>query len=156
MGPLATARRIEAMEGFIADAVAKGAKVATGGRRIGNKGYFFEPTVLTDVPTEARVMNEEPFGPIALMQRFRTFDEAITEANRLPYGLAAYAYTRSVKNAAAVAAAFESGCVSINHHGLAPIETPLGGVKESGYGSEGGAEAIEAYLSTKFVTQTGL
>jgi succinate-semialdehyde dehydrogenase/glutarate-semialdehyde dehydrogenase len=91
MGPLATVRRVEAMEAFIADAVAKGAKVATGGRRIGNKGYFFEPTVLTNVSTDARVMNEEPFGPIALMRSFRTFDEAITEANRLPYGLAAYA-----------------------------------------------------------------
>jgi succinate-semialdehyde dehydrogenase / glutarate-semialdehyde dehydrogenase len=156
MGPLATARRVEAMEGFIADAVAKGAKVRTGGRRIGNTGYFFEPTVLTDVPPDARVMNEEPFGPIAIMLPFSTFDEAIAEANRLPYGLAAYAYTRSVKTAAAVAAAFESGTVSINHHGLAPIETPLGGVKDSGYGSEGGAEAIEAYMVTKFVTQTGL
>jgi succinate-semialdehyde dehydrogenase/glutarate-semialdehyde dehydrogenase len=156
MGPLATARRVEAMEGFIADAVGKGATVRTGGRRIGNKGCFFEPTVLTDVPTDARVMNEEPFGPIALMLPFRTFEEAVAEANRLPYGLAAYAYTRSVKTAAAVAAAFESGTVSINHHGLAPIETPLGGVKDSGYGSEGGAEAIEAYLVTKFVTQTGL
>jgi succinate-semialdehyde dehydrogenase / glutarate-semialdehyde dehydrogenase len=156
MGPLATARRVEAMEGLIADAVAKGAKIETGGRRIGNKGYFFEPTVLTGVPTDARVMNEEPFGPIALIQPFRSFDEAIAEANRLPYGLAAYAYTRSVKNASAVAAAFESGCISINHHGLAPIETPLGGVKDSGYGSEGGAEAIEAYLAVKFVTQTGL
>ena len=156
MGPLATARRVEAMEGFIADAVAKGAKVRTGGRRIGNTGYFFEPTVLTDVPPHARVMNEEPFGPIAIMLPFSSFDEAITEANRLPYGLAAYAYTRSLKTAAAVAAAFESGTVSINHHGLAPIETPLGGVKDSGYGSEGGSEAIEAYLVTKFVTQTGL
>ena len=156
MGPLATARRVEAMEGFIADAVAKGAKVRTGGRRIGNTGYFFEPTVLTDVPADARVMNEEPFGPIAIMLPFTTFDAAIAEANRLPYGLAAYAYTRSLKTAAAVAAAFESGTVSINHHGLAPIETPLGGVKDSGYGSEGGAEAIEAYLVTKFVTQTGL
>ena len=156
MGPLATARRVEAMEAFIADAVAKGAKVRTGGRRIGNTGYFFEPTVLTDVPPDARVMNEEPFGPIAIMLPFSTFDEAIAEANRLPYGLAAYAYTRSLKTAAAVAAAFESGTVSINHHGLAPIETPLGGVKDSGYGSEGGAEAIEAYLVTKFVTQTGL
>ena len=156
MGPLATARRVEAMEGFIADAVAKGAKVRTGGRRIGNTGYFFEPTVLTDVPPDARVMNEEPFGPIAIMLPFASFDEAITEANRLPYGLAAYAYTRSLKTAAAVAAAFESGTISINHHGLAPIETPLGGVKDSGYGSEGGSEAIEAYLVTKFVTQTGL
>jgi succinate-semialdehyde dehydrogenase / glutarate-semialdehyde dehydrogenase len=156
MGPLANARRVEAMEGFIADAVAKGAKVRTGGRRIGNTGYFFEPTVLTDVPLDARVMNEEPFGPIAIMLPFEKFDEAIDEANRLPYGLAAYAYTRSLKTAAATAAAFESGTVSINHHGLAPIETPLGGVKDSGYGSEGGAEAIEAYLVTKFVTQTGL
>jgi succinate-semialdehyde dehydrogenase/glutarate-semialdehyde dehydrogenase len=156
MGPLATARRVEAMEGFVADAVAKGAKVRTGGRRIGNTGYFFEPTVLTDVPPDARVMNEEPFGPIAIMLPFKTFDEAIDEANRLPYGLAAYAYTRSLKTAAATAAAFESGTVSINHHGLAPIETPLGGVKDSGYGSEGGSEAIEAYLVTKFVTQTGL
>ena len=156
MGPLATARRVEAMEAFIADAVAKGAKVRTGGRRIGNTGYFFEPTVLTDVPPDARVMNEEPFGPIAIMLPFATFEEAITEANRLPYGLAAYAYTRSLKTAAAVAAAFESGTISINHHGLAPIETPLGGVKDSGYGSEGGSEAIEAYLVTKFVTQTGL
>jgi succinate-semialdehyde dehydrogenase/glutarate-semialdehyde dehydrogenase len=156
MGPLATARRVEAMEGFIADAIAKGAKLRTGGRRIGNTGYFFEPTVLTDVPPDARVMNEEPFGPIAIMLPFGSFDEAIAEANRLPYGLAAYAYTRSVKTAAAVAAAFESGTVSINHHGLAPIETPLGGVKDSGYGSEGGSEAIEAYLVIKFVTQTGL
>ncbi|HEY4404985.1 MAG TPA: NAD-dependent succinate-semialdehyde dehydrogenase [Xanthobacteraceae bacterium] len=156
MGPLATARRVEAMESFIADAVAKGAKLRTGGRRIGNTGYFFEPTVLTDVPQDARVMNEEPFGPIAIMMPFTSFEEAITEANRLPYGLAAYAYTRSLKTAAAVAAALESGTVSINHHGLAPIETPLGGVKDSGYGSEGGAEAIEAYLVTKFVTQTGL
>jgi succinate-semialdehyde dehydrogenase/glutarate-semialdehyde dehydrogenase len=156
MGPLATARRVEAMEGFIADAVAKGAKLRTGGRRIGNTGYFFEPTVLTDVPPDARVMNEEPFGPIAIMLPFNSFDEAIAEANRLPYGLAAYAYTRSLKTASAVAAAFESGTVSINHHGLAPIETPLGGVKDSGYGSEGGSEAIEAYLVTKFVTQTGL
>jgi succinate-semialdehyde dehydrogenase / glutarate-semialdehyde dehydrogenase len=156
MGPLATARRVEAMEAFVADAVAKGAKLRTGGRRIGNTGYFFEPTVLTDVPPDARVMNEEPFGPIAIMLRFDTFDEAMDEANRLPYGLAAYAYTRSLKTAAAAAAAFESGTVSINHHGLAPIETPLGGVKDSGYGSEGGSEAIEAYLVTKFVTQTGL
>jgi succinate-semialdehyde dehydrogenase/glutarate-semialdehyde dehydrogenase len=156
MGPLATARRVEAMEGFIADAVARGAKVRTGGRRIGNTGYFFEPTVLTDVPADARVMNEEPFGPIAIMLPFTGLDEAIGEANRLPYGLAAYAYTGSLKTAAAVAAGFESGTVSINHHGLAPIETPLGGVKDSGYGSEGGSEAIEAYLVTKFVTQTGL
>src|SRR6266849_7576654 len=95
MGPLAHSRRLDAVEGFVADAVANGAKVETGGRRIGNKGYFFEPTVLTNVSREARIMNEEPFGPVAVIGAFDTFDEMITEANRLPYGLAAYAYTRS-------------------------------------------------------------
>lgn len=128
----------------------------TGGTRKGNKGYFFEPTVLTRVPTDALAMNEEPFGPIALISPFKSFDDAVDEANRLPYGLAAYAYTKSVKTAASVSAAFESGMVSINHHGLAPIEVPLGGIKDSGYGAEGGTEAMEAYLATKFVTETGL
>lgn len=156
MGPLATARRVEAMERFVADATQRGAELRTGGTRKGNKGYFFEPTVLTRVPTDALAMNEEPFGPIALISPFKSFDDAVDEANRLPYGLAAYAYTKSVKTAASVSAAFESGMVSINHHGLAPIEVPLGGIKDSGYGAEGGTEAMEAYLATKFVTETGL
>lgn len=156
MGPLATARRMEAMERFVADATKRGAELRTGGTRKGNKGYFFEPTVLTRVPTDALAMNEEPFGPIALISPFKSFDDAVDEANRLPYGLAAYAYTKSVKTAASVSAAFESGMVSINHHGLAPIEVPLGGIKDSGYGAEGGTEAMEAYLATKFVTETGL
>src|SRR5262249_20853589 len=153
MGPLAHARRLDAMEAFVSDAVAKGAKLETGGRRIGNKGYFFEPTVLTDVPHSARLMNEEPFGPIAIVGTFDKFDEAISEANRLSYGLAAYAYTRSAKTAAAVGNAIESGMVTINHLGLALPEVPFGGVKDSGYGTEGGADALEAYLNTKFVTQ---
>jgi succinate-semialdehyde dehydrogenase/glutarate-semialdehyde dehydrogenase len=156
MGPLAHARRVEAMEAFVSDAVSKGAKLHTGGKRIGNKGYFFEPTVLTDVPLNARIMNEEPFGPVALIAPFKTFDGVVEEANRLPYGLAAYAYTKSAKTAAAIGAAIESGMVSINHHALALPETPFGGVKDSGYGSEGGSEAIEAYLNTKFVTQLGV
>ena len=156
MGPLANARRVDAMEGFVADAVAKGAKVQTGGNRIGNKGFFFEPTVMTDVPLDARIMNEEPFGPLAPIVPFSSFDGVFEEANRLPYGLAAYAYTRSAKTAAAIGAAVESGMVSINHHGLALPEVPFGGVKDSGYGSEGGSEAIEAYLNTKFISQTGL
>jgi succinate-semialdehyde dehydrogenase/glutarate-semialdehyde dehydrogenase len=155
MGPLANARRITAMETFIGDAAAHGAEIRTGGNRIGNKGNFFEPTVLTGVPKDARVMNEEPFGPLALIAPFSTFDEAVAEANRLPFGLAAYAYTRSTRTAQAIAAAVESGMMSINHHGLALPETPFGGVKDSGYGSEGGAEAIEAYLITKFVSQAG-
>jgi len=156
MGPLANMRRVEAMERFVSDAVSKGAKVETGGKRIGNKGFFFEPTVLTDVPLGAQIMTEEPFGPIAPIAAFTDFDKVVEEANRLPYGLAAYAYTRSAKTAAAIGAAFESGMVSINHHGLALPEVPFGGVKDSGYGSEGGLEAIEAYLNTKFITQTGL
>jgi succinate-semialdehyde dehydrogenase/glutarate-semialdehyde dehydrogenase len=156
MGPMANARRIAAMEGFIGDAAQKGATIRTGGNRIGNKGNFFEPTVLTDVPMEARVMHEEPFGPLAVISAFNGFDDVVEEANRLPYGLAAYAYTRSAKTANAIAAAVESGMVSINHHGLALPEVPFGGVKDSGYGSEGGLEAIEGYLNTKFVTQAGL
>lgn len=153
MGPLANSRRIAAMEDFVTDAVRKGAKIAAGGKRHGNKGYFFEPTVLTDVPVDARAMQEEPFGPLALMLPFGTYDEALAEANRLSYGLAAYAYTRSAATATALGADIESGMVSINHHGLALPETPFGGVKDSGYGSEGGAEGLEPYLVTKFITQ---
>jgi succinate-semialdehyde dehydrogenase / glutarate-semialdehyde dehydrogenase len=156
MGPLANARRITAMETFIGDAQQKGATVRTGGARIGNKGNFFEPTVLTDVPTEARVMNEEPFGPLAIISPFRGFDDVVAEANRLPFGLASYAYTRSAKTANAIAAAVETGMIAINHHALALPEVPFGGVKDSGYGTEGGSEAIEGYLNTKFVTQAGL
>ncbi|MDR3539117.1 MAG: NAD-dependent succinate-semialdehyde dehydrogenase, partial [Acetobacteraceae bacterium] len=156
MGPLANPRRITAMEGFIGDAVKRGAKVQTGGNRIGNKGNFFEPTVLTGVPKDARVMNEEPFGPLAVIAPFGDFDEVVAEANRLPYGLASYAYTRSAKTATAIAAAVEAGMMSINHHGLALPEVPFGGVKDSGYGSEGGLEAIESYLNTKFVSQASL
>ena len=156
MGPLANARRIAAMESLVADAVQKGAAVRTGGKRIANKGYFFEPTVLTDIAPEARVMHEEPFGPLALMIPFNTVDEAIAEANRLAYGLAAYAYTRSTATAARLGSAIESGMVSINHHGLALPETPFGGVKDSGYGSEGGAEGLEPYLVTKFISQANL
>jgi succinate-semialdehyde dehydrogenase/glutarate-semialdehyde dehydrogenase len=156
MGPLANTRRVDAMESFVADAVQKGAKVETGGKRIGNKGNFFEPTVLTGVNHDMKIMHEEPFGPLAPIMPFSSFDSVVEEANRLPYGLAAYAYTSSAKTATAIGAAFESGMVSINHHGLALPEVPFGGVKDSGYGSEGGSEAIEAYLNTKFISQLGL
>jgi succinate-semialdehyde dehydrogenase/glutarate-semialdehyde dehydrogenase len=156
MGPLAHSRRLDAIEAFVADAAARGAKLETGGRRIGNKGYFFEPTVLTSVPREARIMNEEPFGPLAIINSFDTFDEVVEEANRLPYGLAAYAYTRSTKTAEAIGHAIESGMVSINHHGLALPEVRFGGVKDSGFGSEGGADALDAYLNTKFITQANV
>ncbi|MDR5776065.1 MULTISPECIES: NAD-dependent succinate-semialdehyde dehydrogenase [unclassified Caballeronia] len=153
MGPLANGRRLEAMERLVADAREHGAKVLTGGERVGREGYFFAPTVLVDVPMNARIMTEEPFGPIAPIASFKSYDEVIAEANRLPYGLAAYAYTSSAATAAAVSDDIESGMLSINHHGLALPETPFGGVKDSGYGSEGGSEAMEAYLVTKFVTE---
>ncbi len=153
MGPLANARRVTAMEELIGDAVQKGAEVRTGGKRIGNKGNFFEPTVLTGVNAGMRVMNEEPFGPLALISPFGNFDDVVAEANRLPFGLASYAFTQSAKSASALAAAVEVGMMTINHMGLALPEVPFGGVRDSGYGSEGGAEAIEAYLNIKFVTQ---
>jgi len=156
MGPLAHDRRLESMQAVVADAVEKGAKVETGGSRMGEKGYFFPPTVLTEASKSSRVMNDEPFGPVSVMVPFSDFDEAVTEANRLPYGLAAYAWTKSAKTANLIGGAVESGMVSINHLGLALPEVPFGGVKDSGYGSEGGLEAMDAYLNSKFISQAGL
>ncbi|WP_372070044.1 NAD-dependent succinate-semialdehyde dehydrogenase (plasmid) [Tistrella mobilis] len=150
MGPLANSRRVDAMEALVADAVANGATIRTGGERIGNKGYFFQPTVMTGVPLAARIMNEEPFGPVVPVSTFSGYDALIAEANRLPYGLAAYAYTSSSKTAAALSADIESGMISINQGMLALPEVPFGGIKDSGYGSEGGIEAMEPYLITKF------
>ena len=155
MGPLANARRVNAIEQFVQDAVEKGAKVATGGKRIGNQGNFFEPTVLTDVPDNARIMNEEPFGPVAVMLRFKDTEEVLPRANKLPYGLASYAFTRNGKMAAQIADALESGMVTINHHGLALPETPFGGIKDSGFGHEGGTEGLLVYMQPKFVSYMG-
>ena len=156
MGPLAHDRRLHAIEGFVSDAVSHGAEIQTGGDRIGDKGYFFAPTILTHASQDSRVMNDEPFGPVSVMIPFSDFDEAVAEANRLPYGLAAYAWTKSAKTANLVGSAVESGMVAINHVGLALPEVPFGGVKDSGYGSEGGSEALDAYMNSKFITQAGL
>ncbi len=156
MGSLANPRRVTAIEGMVQDAVAKGAKLETGGHRIGNKGYFFEPTVVSDVPKNARAMNEEPFGPLALISRFSSLDEVVEEANRLPFGLASYAFTGSAKTAATIGSQVEAGMMTINHFGLALPEVPFGGIKDSGYGSEGGTEAMEAYFNTKFISQIGV
>ncbi|MBM3095358.1 aldehyde dehydrogenase family protein [Ensifer sp. T173] len=153
MGPLANERRIPAIERLIVDAVEQGGRLTTGGHRIGNRGYFFEPTVLADVPRSAAIMNDEPFGPVAIINRYSDLDEAIDEANRLPFGLAAYAFTGSQKQSDRIAAEIESGMISINHLGLALPEVPFGGIKDSGYGTEGGSEAIDAYLETRFVTR---
>lgn len=152
MGPLANERRIPALEALIEDARERGAKVKTGGRRIGNEGYFFEPTVLSDVPKDARIMNEEPFGPVAVFNRFSTLDEVIDESNRLPFGLASYAFTGSAATSQALSERVEAGMMTINQIGLALPEVPFGGVKDSGYGSEGGSEAVEPYLDVRFVS----
>ncbi|MEO6743447.1 MAG: NAD-dependent succinate-semialdehyde dehydrogenase [Caldimonas sp.] len=156
MGALANPRRATAMEANMEDASKHGGKVRTGGHRIGKDGNFWEPTVVTELSNDAKAMNDEPFGPLAVINPFKTFDDAVTEANRLPFGLAAYAWTKSAKTAQAIAANVETGMISINHVGLGIPEVPFGGVKDSGYGSEGGSEAIEPYLNPKFVTQAGL
>lgn len=156
MGALANPRRSRAMEANVEDASRRGGKIRTGGRKIGNEGNFFEPTVITELSKDAMAMNQEPFGPLAIINPFKNFEDAVNEANRLPYGLASYAWTRSAKTANAIAAQVETGMMTINHLGLALPEVPFGGVKDSGYGSEGGSEAIEPYLNPKFVTQAGL
>jgi succinate-semialdehyde dehydrogenase / glutarate-semialdehyde dehydrogenase len=155
MGPLANPRRVNAMETLIGDAQEKGARVAAGGKRIGNQGNYFEPTVLTDVPRSARIMTEEPFGPVAVMMRFKDTDTMLADANSLPFGLASYAFTRDGKTAAKVADALESGMVTINHFGIALPETPFGGVKDSGFGHEGGIEGLQVYMQAKFISHLG-
>jgi succinate-semialdehyde dehydrogenase/glutarate-semialdehyde dehydrogenase len=152
MGPLANARRLEAMENLVADAAAKGARVLAGGARAGNRGYFFPLTVLADVPDEALAMHQEPFGPLALINPVRTVDEAIEKANALPFGLAAYAFTKSAANADRIASDVEVGNLSINHFVASSAETPFGGVKESGYGREGGTEGLACYTVVKNVS----
>ena len=156
MGPLANPRRMSAMQNLVADAAQKNGKLKTGGKALGTAGNFWAPTVLTELPLSARAMTEEPFGPMALINPFKTFDDAVQEANRLPFGLAAYAWTRSARTAQQIAASVQTGMITINHLGLGMPETPFGGVKDSGYGSEGGTEALEAYLNPKFVSQAGL
>ena len=153
MGPLANPRRVAAMHDMIADATASGARVVTGGNVADGAGNFWQPTVLADVPNDARIMNVEPFGPVAVTQRFASFDDAVAQANRLPYGLAAYAWTGSARTAADIGDAIEAGMIGINFVGLTGPETPFGGVKESGHGSEGGIEGLEAYLVHKYIAQ---
>ena len=153
LGPLANPRRLDAMETFVNDSKARGGRVVTGGSRQGNQGFFFQPTVITDVPDDSKIMTEEPFGPVAPIVTFKTFDEVVERANSLPYGLAAYAFTSSEKTATAIGDAMQSGMVGVNSVAVSTPETPFGGVKESGYGSEGGIEGLQAYLNTKFISQ---
>ncbi len=152
LGPLANARRLTAMANIIENARSTGATVATGGERIGSEGNFFAPTVLTDVTLEADVFNNEPFGPIAAIRGFDKLEDAIAEANRLPFGLAGYAFTKSFRNVHLLSQNLEVGMLWINQPATPTPAMPFGGGKDSGYGSEGGPEAMEAYLVTKAVT----
>ncbi|GAU80143.1 2-ketoglutaric semialdehyde dehydrogenase [Bosea sp. BIWAKO-01] len=152
MGPVANSRRIEALETLVADARAKGGRVLAGGERLGNRGYFFPVTVIADVPDDARAMREEPFGPLALINPVSSLDEAIEKANALPFGLAAYAFTHAASNADRLAEGIEAGNLSINTLEASVAETPFGGVKDSGYGREGGAEGLSHYTVIKNVS----
>ncbi|MDP3739992.1 MAG: NAD-dependent succinate-semialdehyde dehydrogenase [Hyphomonadaceae bacterium] len=153
MGPTANPRRPAAIEAMVTDAVRLGARVAAGGERLDRPGFFYAPTMLADVDPAARIMNEEPFGPVGVVARFSTFDEAIAMANRLPYGLAAYAFTRDAERVMRVGSAIESGMVAINTTMIGSADSPFGGVKESGFGSEDGPEGVEACMVTKAIHQ---
>ncbi|HEY5410292.1 MAG TPA: NAD-dependent succinate-semialdehyde dehydrogenase [Caulobacteraceae bacterium] len=152
MGPMANPRRLDAMEALIGDARANGAEVLTGGERMGNQGFFWRPTVIRDAPDTSRIMNEEPFGPVAIMNPFKDFDDAVEKANRLPYGLAAYAFTQSSKRAMLISDAIEAGMVGVNNVQIAGADAPFGGVKESGHGSEDGPEGVDACRVIKSVS----
>lgn len=153
VGPLANPRQVAKMEALVADAIAQGATLLAGGQRMAGPGYFFEPTVLADVPMSARIMHEEPFGPIAVLRPFDTLADGLAEANRLPYALSAYAFTRDARTALDVGDGLEAGMIGINHYRIIATELPFGGMKESGHGSEGGAEGIAHYLTNKFISQ---
>jgi len=153
MGPLVHARRLAAIEAFVEDAKQHGAKVEAGGRRLRSPGYFYAPTVLSDVPNSARIMNEEPFGPVAVINPFSSFDSVIEQANRLPYGLAAFAFTTSSRTVKLLGEQLEAGMVGINTYQISIPESPFGGVKESGHGSEEGIEGLEGCLVTKFISE---
>ncbi len=152
MGPMVSERRRAGVRKLIEDAVDKGAKVALGGEVPEGKGYFYPPTVLLDVPADASLLSEEPFGPVAPVAAFDDLDEALEIANSLPYGLAAYGYTESAATAEKLIAGFEAGILSVNHCGGSVPQAPSGGVKDSGYGREGGREGLSGYLVTKRVS----
>jgi succinate-semialdehyde dehydrogenase / glutarate-semialdehyde dehydrogenase len=151
MGPMANPRRPDAIEAMIGDAVAKGAKLHAGGERIGNQGYFYSPSVISDVPLDAVMMNEEPFGPLAIMNRFGGEEDMIAEANRLPYGLAAFVWTRDAARQKRIAREIEAGLLGINTAMIAGPDSPFGGVKWSGHGHEDGPEGLMACMVTKAV-----
>jgi succinate-semialdehyde dehydrogenase/glutarate-semialdehyde dehydrogenase len=153
MGPLIHSRRRDAISDLVDDAVKNGATLNTGGEAIEGPGNFYKPTVLSDIPLSARIMNEEPFGPVALINSFNDFDAAMKEANRLPFGLAAFAFTENTRRVNQLGEQLEAGMIGINSFGISVPESPFGGIKESGHGSEEGIEGLEACLVTKFITE---
>lgn len=154
MGPLANLRRVEALTGLVEDARNRGAEVRTGGGKLGDKGYFFQPTVLVNVPDNAHVMQEEPFGPLAIINPVSSLEEAIEKANSVPFGLAAYGFTNRADYVDRMVEGIEAGNVSINTLEASLPETPFGGVKSSGYGREGGTEGLHNYMVTKNVSHS--
>jgi succinate-semialdehyde dehydrogenase/glutarate-semialdehyde dehydrogenase len=152
MGPLANGRRVESLEQLTSDALSRGAVCRVGGTRM-DGGHFFRPTVLTDVPDGARIMSEEPFGPVAVLSRFASLDEAVNRANGTPFALAAYAFTRSVETTAAITDSLDAGMIGINGFTIAFADSPAGGRRDSGYGSEGGSEGFDAYLINKCINE---
>ena len=152
MGPMSNYRRIESMGDLVQDAVKCGAKLVTGGKRWGNVGFFWEPTVLVDVPDHSKIMQEEPFGPVAPIIPFDSLDEVIEKSNSLQYGLAAYVFTQSDNTRELLVNSLESGGIAFNSAAPVPSDLPYGGLKDSGYGYEGGIEGVEAYLHKKLVS----
>jgi succinate-semialdehyde dehydrogenase/glutarate-semialdehyde dehydrogenase len=153
MGPAANARRLHAMDELVSDARDHGAKIVCGGKRIGNRGFFWQPTVMSNVPSQAKIMRVEPFGPLAPINSWSNLDEVMAQANGLPYGLAAYAFTSSQKRADAMADGLEAGMVGINSFDIADSALPFGGIKDSGIGREGGTEGLMEFLVVKTVTR---
>jgi succinate-semialdehyde dehydrogenase/glutarate-semialdehyde dehydrogenase len=152
MGPLANRRRLQAIEALVEDAIARGANLKAGGKRPENRGFYYPMTVLSDVPNDAHLMRDEPFGPIAIINRVKTIEEAIANANDTPFALSAYGFTNSARNVAMMSDGIECGSLSINHYRASFAEAPFGGAKDSGYGREGGSEGLECYTYTRHVS----
>lgn len=153
MGPLTTERQLRHIEALVADAAERGARICCGGQRLHRPGFFHAPTVLADVPLEARAMNEEPFGPLALVTRVESLEQALVEANRLPVGLGAYLFSNQPAAIAEATAKLHCGMLAINHFALSMPEMPFGGVRDSGFGSEGGSEGVHAFTSPQAISE---
>ena len=156
MGPLIADRRLDIMDTFVNESRDAGAKIETGGQRLTNQGYFYSPTVMSDVPDTAKIMVDEPFGPVAPITPFKTHDEVLERANSLPFGLSSYVFTGDGNRAAAIGDELEAGMIGVNHMMVSTPESPFGGINDSGYGSEGGIEGLDAFMRTKFITEKGV